>query len=141
MATLTVLDYTKSKPISKSEVSIGKAEEFLAGLLDDDDPKLKQVRKRLFEDFSFYAKAALSIRTKTGQIQRLVLNPAQKILDDAVRKQLDAEGKVRIIILKARQQGLSTYTGGYLYFSFHSSQLVKPSSWPTLLTAQEVYST
>lgn len=81
------------------------------------DPKLKQVRKRLFEDFSFYAKAALSIRTKTGQIQRLVLNPAQKILDDAVRKQLDAEGKVRIIILKARQQGLSTYTGGYLYFS------------------------
>ncbi len=34
-----VLDYTKSKPISKSEVSIGKAEEFLAGLLDDDGPE------------------------------------------------------------------------------------------------------
>ena len=30
---------------------------------------------------------------------------------------MKAEGKIRIIILKARQQGLSTYTGGYLYFS------------------------
>ena len=28
-----------------------------------------------------------------------------------------SEGKVRVIILKARQQGLSTYVGGYLYFS------------------------
>ena len=27
------------------------------------------------------------------------------------------EGKVRIIILKARQQGLSTHVGGYLYFN------------------------
>ena len=33
-----------------------------------------------------------------------------------MKKQLAAEGKVRIIILKARQQGLSTYVGGYLYF-------------------------
>ena len=82
------------------------------------DPKLKQVRKRLFEDFSFYAKAALSIRTKTGQIQRLVLNPAQKILDDAVRKQLDAEGKVRIIILKARL-GVFCYRGSARPTSLH----------------------
>jgi hypothetical protein len=28
-----VLDFTKSKPVSKSEVSVGKAEEFLATLL------------------------------------------------------------------------------------------------------------
>lgn len=27
------------------------------------------------------------------------------------------DGKVRVIILKARQQGLSTYVGGYLYFN------------------------
>jgi len=81
------------------------------------DPKLKAVRKRLYTDFPFYAKAALSIRTKEGEIAPLKLNPAQKILDDAVQKQLQAEGKIRIIILKARQQGLSTYTGGYLYYA------------------------
>jgi len=81
------------------------------------DKKLKAVRKRLLTDFGFYAKAALKIRTKAGEIAPLRLNPAQKILQEAVDKQMKSEGKIRIIILKARQQGLSTYTGGYLYFS------------------------
>lgn len=81
------------------------------------DKRLKQVRKKLYSDFPYYAKAALRIRTKAGQIEPLLLNPAQTILDDAVSAQMEAEGKIRIIILKARQQGLSTYTGGYLYFS------------------------
>jgi len=79
--------------------------------------KLKAVRKRLLLDFPFYANSALKIRTKAGEIAPLKLNPAQQILDEAVQKQLKSEGKIRIIILKARQQGLSTYTGGYLYFS------------------------
>ena len=79
--------------------------------------QLKAVRKRLLTDFSFYSKAALKIRTKSGDISPLKLNTAQSILDEAVTAQLASEGKVRIIILKARQQGLSTYTGGYLYFS------------------------
>ena len=79
------------------------------------DKRLQKVRKRLFDDFPFYAQSALKIRTKEGAIQPLVLNAAQRILDDAVSKQVAAEGKVRVIILKARQQGLSTYTGGYLY--------------------------
>ncbi len=81
------------------------------------DKRLKQVRKKLYSDFPFYAKAALRIRTKAGQIEPLLLNPAQTILDDAVSAQMKAEGKIRIIILKARQQGLSTYTEGYMYFS------------------------
>ena len=81
------------------------------------DKKLKAVRKRLLTDFPFYSQASLKIRTKAGEIAPLKLNPAQKILQEAVDKQLKTDGKVRIIILKARQQGLSTYTGGYLYFS------------------------
>ena len=89
------------------------------------DKRLKQVRKRLFDDFSFYAKSALKIRTKEGQIQPLVLNAAQRILDDAVSNQMAAEGKVRVIILKARQQGLSTYTGGYLYHAVSQQQARK----------------
>jgi hypothetical protein len=81
------------------------------------DSKLRAVRKRLLTDFKFYAKASLKIRTKAGEIANLKLNPAQKILQEAVDKQMKSEGKIRVIILKARQQGLSTYTGGYLYFS------------------------
>jgi hypothetical protein len=81
------------------------------------DKKLKAVRQKLLDDFSFYAKSALKIRTKEGKIHPLKLNPAQEILNKAVEDQLATEGKVRVIILKARQQGLSTYTGGFLYFS------------------------
>ncbi len=81
------------------------------------DPKLKAVRKRLLTEFPFYARSALKIRTKAGEIAPLKLNPAQQILDKAVQQQLQDEGKIRIIILKARQQGLSTYTGGYLYYA------------------------
>lgn len=78
---------------------------------------LQKIRKRLYEDFSFYSKSALKIRTKEGNVAPLLLNPAQEILDAAVKTQLKTEGKVRVIILKARQQGLSTYTGGFLYHS------------------------
>ena len=89
------------------------------------DPKLKKVRKRLYDEFPFYAQSSLKIRTKEGDIAQFKLNPAQKILDEAVTKQLESEGKVRVIILKARQQGLSTYTGGYLYYSVSQRQAKK----------------
>lgn len=79
--------------------------------------ELRAVRKRLLEDFSFYAKSSLKIRTKQGEVAPLALNPAQKVLNKAVSEQLRTDGKIRIIILKARQQGLSTYVGGYLYYS------------------------
>lgn len=87
--------------------------------------KLQQVRKRLYDDFAFYSKSALKIRTKAGEIAPLKLNAAQQILHDAVTKQIEAEGKVRVIILKARQQGLSTYVGGYLYHSVSQQKAKK----------------
>lgn len=79
--------------------------------------KLLQIRKRLFTDFSFYAKHSLKIRTKSGEIKSLILNNAQQILQDAINKQIQTEGKVRIVILKARQQGISTHVVGYFYFN------------------------
>ena len=57
------------------------------------DKKLKAVRKRLLTDFGFYAKAALKIRTKAGEIAPLKLNPAQKILQEAIDNQMESEGK------------------------------------------------
>lgn len=87
--------------------------------------QLKKIRHRLAIDFPLYAKTALKIRTKVGQIAPLKLNAAQTILHDAVTDQIANEGKVRVIILKARQQGLSTYTGGYLYWSVSQAKAQK----------------
>ncbi len=79
--------------------------------------ELIEVRKRLLTDFPFYAPNALKIRTKEGEIRPLTLNPAQRILQEAINAEMKEKGYVRIIVLKARQQGLSTAIGGYLYFS------------------------
>lgn len=88
------------------------------------DQKLLDVRKRLHLDFEYYAKYALKIRTKEGEIKPLVLNEAQQRLKDAILQQYENEGKIRVIILKARQMGLSTVVGGYLYWwiSQHTAQ-------------------
>jgi hypothetical protein len=86
--------------------------------------KQKEVRKRLYEDFEFYAKHALKIRTKEGQIKPLILNAAQKIFMKTVIDQLQTTGRVRVIVLKGRQQGLSTIIEGILYWwtSQHKAQ-------------------
>jgi len=88
-------------------------------------PKLLAVRKRLKDEFPFYSKTALKIRTKEGDIKPLVLNSAQQILQQAIDDEISSKGYIRIIILKARQQGLSTAVGGYMYFSVSQSKARK----------------
>lgn len=77
---------------------------------------LKAIRKRLRDDYAFYASKCVKIRTKKAEIKTLTLNTVQQKLDEQVAKQYAATGQVRVIILKARQQGLSTYTSGRLYY-------------------------
>ena len=54
-----------------------------------------EIRKRLYNEFDFYSKSALKIRTKQGEIAPLALNSAQRILHDAVEKQMRDDGKIR----------------------------------------------
>lgn len=76
----------------------------------------KQIRQRLKDDFEHYAAKCLRIRTKSGAIEILALNRAQKYLHERLEKQLLETGKVRALILKGRQQGCSTYVGGRFYW-------------------------
>lgn len=71
---------------------------------------------RLQTDYRFFAKAALLIRTKAGEMLPLVFNDAQDYLHKKLEFQLQATGKVRALILKGRQQGCSTYVGGRFYW-------------------------
>lgn len=87
--------------------------------------KLLEARKRLHKDFKLYAKHALKIRTKAGKVEPFILNQAQMILHKVVEEQLRTDGKVRVIILKARQQGLSTYVGGRLYYDVSQRKAAK----------------
>lgn len=73
------------------------------------------IRLRLLNDFEFYSPRALKIKTKKAQTVGFTWNEAQTRLDKIVEGQYLATGKVRVIILKARQMGLSTWVGGRLF--------------------------
>jgi hypothetical protein len=78
--------------------------------------KQKAARKRLLDDFEFYAAKCVKIRTKKGKIAPLVLNRVQKRFLKEVLEQWEKTGKVRFVVLKARQQGLSTVISAFQYW-------------------------
>jgi len=80
------------------------------------EARRKATRKRLLDDFEFYARKALKIRTKTAEIVPFVLNRAQRRFLDMVLRQWQETGRIRVVILKARQLGLSTVWGGFMYW-------------------------
>lgn len=68
------------------------------------------------KDFYRYAKNNLKIKDKDGRIVTFEPNRAQKALIDRVLELLDKGLPVRIIILKARQMGLSTAVEALIYW-------------------------
>lgn len=85
--------------------------------MDNRDELLARLSS-LREDFSYYAPNMLKIMPKAGgALQPFTLNKAQLYVHQAIEKQrLKTGGKVRAIILKGRQQGISTYVGGRYYW-------------------------
>lgn len=69
----------------------------------------------LREDFPRYAAACLKIKAKSGALLPFALNKAQLYAHEKMEAQRRETGKVRCLILKARQQGFSTYVGGRFY--------------------------
>lgn len=69
----------------------------------------------LRDDFRYYAKNCLSIVTKDGNKTPFVLNEAQEIVYKALIKQYEETGKIRAIIVKARQMGISTLIEGMMF--------------------------
>jgi hypothetical protein len=74
--------------------------------------------KRLIEivkDFTLFAPDCLTIRTKSGALKPFILNRAQLYAHSRLEKQLKEKNKVRALILKGRQQGLSTMIQGRFF--------------------------
>ena len=82
------------------------------------------------QDFEKFANEQVKIITKdaTQGFIPFELNEAQKYITEKLDEQIKETGKVRAIILKARQQGISTYCSGRVfwksYFSPHSRSVV-----------------
>jgi len=71
----------------------------------------------LRDDFvKTYAPTCLKIRTKSKGLTPLILNEIQLYVHGKIEEQKAKTGKVRAIILKARQTGISTYVEGRFYY-------------------------
>ncbi len=80
------------------------------------DDQEKAIRRKLRDNFPHYASRCLKIRSKSGEIRPFTLNKAQDHIHATVQQQYLATGKVRVIIVKGRQQGCSTYIEGRFYW-------------------------
>src|SRR5664279_3209168 len=64
---------------------------------------------RLVSDLEYFSEHALKIRPKAGPLNPFTFNPAQRKLHLMLEEQKAKTGRVRAIVLKARQLGVSTY--------------------------------
>lgn len=84
-------------------------------VLMDTKEQIKKIKK-IKDNFFLYAKNNLKIKNKDGDIVPLVLNTAQKELADEVLYCLATDKPIRILVLKARQMGLSTIIEAIIYW-------------------------
>lgn len=66
--------------------------------------------------FHLFCKDIVRIRTKTGDLEPLILNEAQLILHNAAETMAEDEGWVRLAGLKGRRQGFSTLVAARGYW-------------------------
>lgn len=72
---------------------------------------LVETVERLRNDKVLYAQACLRIRDKHANLVPLVPNFAQRYVEGLLEEQRGKTGRVRAVILKARQEGVSTWVG------------------------------
>ncbi len=69
----------------------------------------------LLGDAELYFESCLQIRTKEHGLQPFKLNSVQRIAHQRMEDQLERTGRVRMLVLKGRQMGISTYVGARFY--------------------------
>src|SRR6476660_7766439 len=70
---------------------------------------------RLDTDLEYFAANLLKIRPKAGSLAPFLFNPAQRELHRIIEEQKAKTGRVRVIVLKARQLGISTYVSARFF--------------------------
>lgn len=69
----------------------------------------KAVIEKLASDFEFRIRNTCKIRDADGKFSQFILNRAQQFVHEKLEEQKKEKGFIRAIILKGRQQGMSTY--------------------------------
>lgn len=78
-------------------------------------PLQQQEHEKYQNDLRYFCRKALRIKLKEGGDAPFVWNKAQEYLHARIEDQIRRTGRVRMFILKGRQQGISTYIAARLY--------------------------
>jgi hypothetical protein len=84
------------------------------GTIDDLSADVDHAIK-LNGDLEYFAAEMLKIRPKAGALAPFTFNEAQRELHRRLEEQKAKTGKVRAVVLKARQMGISTYIAARFY--------------------------
>lgn len=74
-----------------------------------------RVHETLQTSLPYFARHALKVKDKKGALVPFVFNRAQEYVHTRIETQKEKKGWVRVLILKGRQQGCSTYVAARFY--------------------------
>lgn len=81
----------------------------MSSIPNPQDARRQQAFKLIHEDQISYAKYCLKIRNKSSQIAPLIYNKAQIYVHEKLEEQRRTLGFVRAVVMKGRQEGITTY--------------------------------
>ena len=113
--------------------------------MDATNDKLLELLAKFKNDFPAYAKSVLKC-TRVGEgigLANLELNSQQKKLHELIERQKKETGRVRVVVLKSRRLGISTYVAGrfthQLVFSKHRNANVTTHKSDASQTVFKIY--
>jgi hypothetical protein len=81
--------------------------------------RLLETLSRFRQDTYAYSSLVLRIRDKGANLIPLEANWAQRYVEQKLERQLSETGRIRAIVLKARQEGVSTWTAARFFKRIH----------------------
>lgn len=90
----------------------------------DLSPSDYQKLKALKTSFPYFARNCLKIKTKDSRIIPFEFNRSQQYFHDICEEELKRKGRVRIVVVKGRQSGISTYVEGRYYHKTSTTRAI-----------------
>lgn len=86
---------------------------------------LHNIYKKVQKDFNFFANNFLKIRTKIQSVDNFILNKEQLYINKILKHQQESTGKIKVLILKGRQVGVTTLAAARNYYFTLTNKGVK----------------
>lgn len=84
---------------------------------------MKKLRA-LKTDLRYFSKNILQIKTKDSRIIPFEFNQSQEYFHNILQNELHTKGKVRALVVKGRQSGISTYTAARFYHKTSTNRAI-----------------